>query len=527
MSLKTIGFFCATACLSLSLFAQDRNLPRRCLELKSGPGNARNSEGSFVDLKDGRILFIYTRMYTGDGDDHGPADLAARYSSDGGETWTDNYEIVVKNESKRNVIEVSLLRLQDGRIALFYLRDNTDFDELPYIRYSSDEGKSWSEPKVCIPASEPVGYYVLNNDRVIQLKNGRLVMPLARHSVKGDTESDWAGEIMCGLSDDAGATWRLSQSKFKIFDEDGRRVTAQEPGVVELKDGKLLMFIRASGGCQYYSYSEDGGDTWSTPVRSPLKSPLSPASIKRLPNGDLLCVWNDHEHMPAGIGDIRVPLTTAISKDEGRTWQNAKNLEGSPYGWFCYTAIHVMEDSVLLAYCYQGLADSRITKVPISWLYEPEGEHVTFINRYEELPLGDFTELDTADGHWSAAEGMARVHSEAWGKGIWVCGKNAVEHSIELQLAEGKSLGDMQFAIERFSSQSPYALVIEALQNDKWIIVWTQTNATRVCYHAFVDFAFPNMKPSRIRFRAIGSNGFIICDSNLKLDEALHGFFND
>ena len=39
--------------------------------LPPGPGNARNSEGDFIQLKDGRILFVYTH-FTGGGSDHAP-----------------------------------------------------------------------------------------------------------------------------------------------------------------------------------------------------------------------------------------------------------------------------------------------------------------------------------------------------------------------------------------------------------------------------------------------------------------------
>jgi hypothetical protein len=52
-----------------------------------------------------------------------------------------------------------------------------------------------------------------------------------------------------------------------------------------------MMFIRAQMGSQYLSWSSDGGDTWSEPKASDIVSPLSPASIKRIPKtGDLLMV---------------------------------------------------------------------------------------------------------------------------------------------------------------------------------------------------------------------------------------------
>ena len=120
------------------------------LELKPGQGNPRNSEGAFLSLKDGRIMFAYSRYCGETGSDHAAADIAARYSSDNGTTWTDKDEIVVKNHGGMNVMSVSLLRLQSGEIALFYLLKNSEKDCRPVMRRSFDEGKTWTAPTPCI-----------------------------------------------------------------------------------------------------------------------------------------------------------------------------------------------------------------------------------------------------------------------------------------------------------------------------------------------------------------------------------------
>jgi sialidase-1 len=343
--------------------------PVRTLELPPSVDNPRNSEGAFVTLNDGRILFVYSHYTAGSGGDHDPAFLAGRTSSDGGRTWTSDDRVIVENEGGMNVMSVSLLRLQNSKIALFYLRKNSEQDCRPVMRVSTDEGVTWGEPVICI--TDEIGYYVLNNDRVIQLSGGRLVVPVALHWPESETQADWQGTLMCYLSDDNGETWRRSTTAQKGYDAAGNRITTQEPGVVELKDGRVMMFIRASGGCQYFAWSGDGGDTWSAPVVSEIQSPISPASIKRLPTtGDLLLVWNNHAGIPASLISRRVPLSTAISKDDGKSWQHIKALEGNPEGWYCYIAIHPVDDTVLLGYCaMSGLAHSRITRVPVAWFY--------------------------------------------------------------------------------------------------------------------------------------------------------------
>ncbi|MGV3530743.1 MAG: sialidase family protein, partial [Chthoniobacteraceae bacterium] len=67
---------------------------QRHLTLAPKPGNRRNSEGDFIQLKDGRWLFIYTH-FTGGADDHSSAVLASRESRDGGVTWSDEDKVVV------------------------------------------------------------------------------------------------------------------------------------------------------------------------------------------------------------------------------------------------------------------------------------------------------------------------------------------------------------------------------------------------------------------------------------------------
>jgi hypothetical protein len=357
--------------------------PILSLSLDHGTDNPRNSEGSFLTLNDGRILFAYSRFYGSIGDDHGFADICARVSADNGNTWSTTDTILVKNEGVCNVMSVSLLRLQDGRIALFYGVKNGMHDCKLHLRTSTDEAQTWSEAVCCIPAP---GYFVTNNDRVIQLQSGRLVLPAGWHRTRLETISkddyavmDLRAIVIFFLSDDNGQTWRESKDWWALpaRSESG----GQEPGVVELKDGRLYAYCRTDIGRHYEMISEDGGNTWTPPHPTEFMAPCSPLSIKRLTaTGDLLAVWNDYgsrwgDHVkdrhPYGG---RTPLVTAISQDEGKTWIHHRKLEDDPDRGFCYTAIHNVGDSVLLAYCCGvektgQLNDLCIKKVSIDWLY--------------------------------------------------------------------------------------------------------------------------------------------------------------
>ncbi|MHC4230545.1 MAG: sialidase family protein [Planctomycetota bacterium] len=342
------------------------------LVIEPSKENPRNSEGDIIELKSGRLCLIYTR-FTGGSGDHATADLAMRTSDDDGGSWSDD-RIVVRRPGGLNVMSVSLLRLASGEIALFYLRKTSKEDCRPLMCISTDEARTWSRPVVCI--TDKVGYYVLNNDRAVQLQQGRLILPVAWHQGPGQNR-DTAGVIMCYLSDDNGKTWRRSKDSFKGYAPEGQRITVQEPGVVELKDGRLMMFMRTNADSQYVCHSRDGGETWSKAQPSNLASPLSPASIKRIAwTGDLLCVWNDHSGMHRYPAGRRTPLCLAVSRDEGRTWSKSRIIEGNPDGWYCYTAVAFVKDRVLLAYCagdkkIGGLNRMKVLAISRDWLIGP------------------------------------------------------------------------------------------------------------------------------------------------------------
>jgi hypothetical protein len=267
-------------------------------------------------------------------------------------------------------MSVSLLRLRSGEILLGYLTKNSWHDCKLCVRRSSDEMQTLSDP-VCATSLD--GYFVVNNDRLIQLSSGRLIAPAAYHAYRGDTRRLAPGIAMCFLSDDEGRTWRGSATRLAAPLQS--RSGLQEPGVLELADGRLWMWVRTDQGFQYESFSEDGGDTWGGARQSAIASPVSPASIKRVPwSSDLLMVWNDHSGAHPYSPGRRTPLCTAISHDDGRTWDQSRVLEGYPDGWYCYTSITFVGDEVMLGYCagdscVGGLNRLKLVAVHRDWLY--------------------------------------------------------------------------------------------------------------------------------------------------------------
>nr|MBQ4318379.1 exo-alpha-sialidase [Clostridia bacterium] len=142
-----------------------KKIGREVLFLGTGEGNPRNGEGTFIRLKNGQIMFAYTEYYGSDWADHAIAHLCACTSGDEGESWSEPRVIVEKDEKAENIMSPSLIRLNNGDLGIIFLRKEKMPDNgvtcMPAIARSTDEGMTFSEPKVC---DIPLGYYCAIND---------------------------------------------------------------------------------------------------------------------------------------------------------------------------------------------------------------------------------------------------------------------------------------------------------------------------------------------------------------------------
>ncbi|MES2596493.1 MAG: sialidase family protein [Verrucomicrobiota bacterium] len=359
-------------CLTLASHAAESIIT---LNVDPSAEHPRNSEGSFATLESGRIIFCYSQFYGGFADES-PARIVRIHSDDQGRTWSDPVT-VVENTGGNNVMSVSLLRLASGKLAMFYCIKNSWLDCRPHMRLSTDEGETWTDPKLIQQAP---GYFVLNNDRVIQTAKGRLIVPLAFHRSRGTdphTSKSWDHRAIAIwlYSDDEGATWAESSSWWAIPVRSNSGL--QEPGVVELSGGSIFSWCRTDQGAQYGFTSTDAAKTFTAPLPTEMKSPNGPASIKRLPNStDLLAIYNDHSGMFPFPPKKRNPFVAAISSDGGKTWPKRKLIENDPDGLYHYTAIHFVGDAMLIGYCagdskVGALNRLRIRRITLDWLNEP------------------------------------------------------------------------------------------------------------------------------------------------------------
>ena len=315
----------------------------------TGPGNPRNGEGAIVSLRDGRLLLGWTR-FTGGGRDHSGAEICGRFSADGGYTW-DRPFLLQENIGACNVMSVGFLRLQSGALLFgFAIKNHASSDCRYYLRRSIDEAETWSEPCLAIPEA---GYFVVNNDRLLQTRAGRLLIPVAK-----SVDARYHCVSSCFVSDDDGQTW---QRHTPYLDLPGNPVGLQEPGIVECADDSLWMYMRTDQGCIYASRSTDGGERWTVPEPTELVAPTAPASARRLPRSDdILILYNDRRGVPYSANrgtefHHRTPLTAAVSHDGGRTWGHHVRVESDTNKSYCYTSITFHDENTLLTH-YVGLA---------------------------------------------------------------------------------------------------------------------------------------------------------------------------
>ena len=193
-------------------------------------------------------------------------------------------------------------------------------------RRSPDHGRTWSNDSY---VRQEHGWMVRNEP--IRW-NDLLLMPMY-------DERDWSAFVL--ISGDGGRSWAASE---RLRPDAGPDVDSGvgiiQPALAKLQDGRLLMFLRSTGGAVYRSHSLDGtGQHWSSPEPAPLPNPNCAVDLIRLQSGALLLVYN-----PTRRG--RSPLRVALSYDDGATWAAWRDLENEA-GEFSYPTAIQTSDGLL------------------------------------------------------------------------------------------------------------------------------------------------------------------------------------
>ena len=173
----------------------------------------------------------------------------------------------------------------------------------------------------CIVCDDPDGELRFSEPRRIAngimmnkptvLKNGNWLLPCTIWkrwvSPLNAIPEEQYSNVYC--STDEGESFSL------IGHADYEKRTCDEHMIVELPDGKLMMYIRGDKGGIGTAYSDDLGHTWYGESDYILGGPDSRFFIRRLKSGRLLLL-NHHEY-----DRKRCNLKAMLSEDDGKSWQ--------------------------------------------------------------------------------------------------------------------------------------------------------------------------------------------------------------
>jgi len=288
---------------------------------RSTPETTRKGEGDVIELDDGRLLLIYME-FSGTGSDFAKTRFVAQESADGGRTWSHHRVVTNTAEGDLNVYSPNLIRAQDGGILLMFMRQHRPGSLTIHVWKSTDEGTTFSPWAEAAPGSD----LALCNATVKRLASGRLLLPASPPAPGKPAETGpYAATVL--FSDDDGRTWTVSKSRLELA-----KRGAMEPHVEQTATGRVLMVMRNQLGRLHVADSTDDGATWSAPRPIELQSPESCPELVRLPGSDhLVMIWNN-SYDPAFRSHFgkRSPLTAAISRDQGKTWQRLGDIETDP-----------------------------------------------------------------------------------------------------------------------------------------------------------------------------------------------------
>ena len=290
--------------------------------------------GGFVGLPGGRILAFNSNFTMCE-------------STDGAKTWTDPEKLEVPEKTG---ILSGVIRMKNGTIGIW----TESWGGPMYFWKSKDNGKTWSKRIKMGRTGAP-----LHGQVMTETTDGRLLIPARmghtvperlytgaygtvdgkRVKVEGHAHQMEMDYTFVYYSTNGGDSWKRSQGDIIIWKDDGYggMWPCDEPSIAELRDGRLLMFVRTMLGRLYQTVSPDGGKTWDYPEPTALPSSYSPCILNRIPDneatrksgraGDLLCIWNNVSADEIKRGWRRGRLSSAISTDDGKTWQHVRTID--------------------------------------------------------------------------------------------------------------------------------------------------------------------------------------------------------
>ena len=235
---------------------------------------------------------------------------------------------------------------QQGKLFLFYKVGPNPREWWGMVKYSMDEGQSWSTAKRL-----PPGIIGPVKNKPIQLANGTILSP---SSVEESTER-W--KVHIEKSVDEGENWT------RVAVDSNSRFDVIQPSILTYPGNRLQLLCRSKQGSIIQSWSADGGNSWAALTATTLLNPNSGTDAVTLKDGTQLIVYNPD--LPGkdwfnGRGKLRV-----ASSSDGKVWTDVAVLEDGDKEEYSYPAIIQTTDGLVhITYTYNR---KNIKHVVLSW----------------------------------------------------------------------------------------------------------------------------------------------------------------
>jgi predicted neuraminidase len=245
----------------------------------------------------------------------------------------------------------TLFRRPDGRVLLFYKEGKTIPQWRTMVKYSDDNGQTFSEARQML-SGDSLDRGPAKN-KCILLSNGNIAAPGSTEPAEGEL---W--DSFVDISKDGGETWHLGpfipvrridhHAANQVYHPKqcwGRGLI--QPTLWESQPGHIHALMRSSSAAIFRSDSVDGGATWSCAYNTGLPNNNSGIDVVKLSGGALVLVSNP----VARDWGPRTPLIISCSDDNGQTWQKICTLEDTQ-GEYSYPAVVSSGDEIYVTYTW-------------------------------------------------------------------------------------------------------------------------------------------------------------------------------
>ncbi len=207
-----------------------------------------------------------------------------------------------------------------GKLWLFHTSQTAgkgQADAQVFVLNSTDNGKTWTAPRLLFSKAGS-----FTRQPVVVRKDGAWLLPLFFTPTAGITKGAESNYSVVELSKDDGKTWK----ECSIPSTSG----LVHPDVLPLKDGTYLMLLRSRYADWIYRATSKDGCNWTAPVPTVLPNNNASIQARVLKDGHIVLAFNNVNapkpgHKP-GTGP-RVPLSVALSTDNGQTWGWVRDIE--------------------------------------------------------------------------------------------------------------------------------------------------------------------------------------------------------